>query len=110
MPSRAGSPNRNKQFLLNRLKDMYGEDFHPIIQMADNAVLLQERVDKLGNNAQSVDIINALKAWGSVAEYVSPKLKAIELTAEIAVEEDVIERIDKLTAFLTSQGVNVDEL
>ena len=43
MPSRAGSPNKNKAFLLNRLQDMYGDDFHPIMRMAENAALLHEQ-------------------------------------------------------------------
>ena len=37
MPSRKGSPNRNKNFLMSRLQDMYGKDFHPIMKLAENA-------------------------------------------------------------------------
>jgi hypothetical protein len=73
--SRAGSPNRNKQFLLNKLKEMYGEDFHPIMRMAENAVSLQ-------NIAEAEQDVQALKAaldgWDKVAQYTEPKLKAIE--------------------------------
>ena len=46
MPSRLGSPNKNKKFLLNRLQDMYGQDFHPIMKMAENAVRLHDIASK----------------------------------------------------------------
>jgi len=39
MPGRLGSPNKNKKFLLNRLQYMYVQDFHPIMKMAENAVI-----------------------------------------------------------------------
>ena len=42
MPSRLGSPNKNKKFLLNRLQAIYGQDFHPIMKMAENAVRLHD--------------------------------------------------------------------
>ena len=42
MPSRLGSCNKIKKFLLNRLQDMYGDDFHPIMKMAENAVRLHK--------------------------------------------------------------------
>lgn len=40
MPSRLGPTNKNKRFLLNRLQDMYGDDFNPILRMAENATTL----------------------------------------------------------------------
>lgn len=98
MPSRAGSPNRNKAFLLNRLQEMYGDDFHPIIQIAKNCVELQEKVDGLvkpepddngvcdqgeldtyaANKVAAIKVAN--NEWSRIAEYTEPKLKAIELT------------------------------
>lgn len=95
MPSRAGSPNRNKAFLLNRLQDMYGDDFHPILRMAENAVTLHERArETLDPDALKVSI----DAWDKIAAYTEPKLKASEITLEanlkatqvdmIGVEED----------------------
>lgn len=94
MPSRAGSPNKNKQFLLNRLQDMYGDDFHPIMKMAENAVTLQKIADEhkedmvtLGKDDDgNVAIISAsgsanaaLQAWDKIAPYTEPKLKALEV-------------------------------
>ena len=46
MPSRLGSPNKNKKFLLNRLQAIYGQDFHPIMKMAENAVRLHDIASK----------------------------------------------------------------
>ena len=76
MPSRLGSPNKNKKFLLNRLQDMYGDDFHPIMKMADIAVRLHE----LATQTQSVsDLKCSIDAWDTIAHYTEPKLKAVDL-------------------------------
>jgi hypothetical protein len=83
MPSRQGKPNRNKVFLLNRLQDMYGEDFHPIMKMAENAVLLQAEAE----NSMDVNTLKtAVDAWDKVAQYTEPKLKAIEGTLSVDAE------------------------
>mgnify|MGYP003329302120 CR=1 FL=1 len=63
MPSRLGSPNKNKKFLLNRLQDMYGQDFHPIMKMAENAVRLQEissRNDTIDDLKRSIDELDRI--------------------------------------------------
>ena len=83
MGSRAGSPNRNKKFLLKKLQDMYGSDFNPVIKMAENAIKLQDLADVTpddGNIRKS-----ALDGWDKVAQYVEPKLKAIEVNADVKV-------------------------
>ena len=98
MPSRQGSPNKNKAFLLNRLQDMYGDDFHPIIQIAKNCVELQDAVDCIKIPAVDVDedithedvvdaklskvsaIRNANAEWSRIAEYTEPKLKAVDVS------------------------------
>ena len=120
-----GSSNRNKKYLLNRLQTMYGEDFHPIMKIAKNCVELQDAAEAIEipnknaflNDTEALDSaiqgrMAALKSanaeWSRVAEYVEPKLKSIELVAEIAVEEDVVERIDKLAAFLNRNGEVVE--
>ena len=80
MASRAGSPNKNKAFLLNRLKDMFGNDFDPIIRMAEQAAELHcvasERRD-IASLKASID------AWDKVAVYVEPKLKATNYDQEL---------------------------
>ena len=85
MPSRAGSPNKNKAFLLNRLQDMFGDEFHPIMRMAEQAA-------KLHNQAIETNTANDLKAsidaWDKVAQYTEPKLKAMEIdvTADVVID------------------------
>lgn len=102
MGSRAGIPNKNKSFLLKRLQDMYGEDFHPIIKIAQNCVELQQNVDDIEIpevNEESSDegkekAVEAKKSkasairlanneWSRIAEYTEPKLKSIDHTGDI---------------------------
>ncbi len=92
------SISKNKQFLLDRLQKMYGEDFHPIMAMAKNAVVLQKIADDHSENTfvstngeVDLDIINAsvnvsttakaaIDAWDKVAAYTEPKIKSLELS------------------------------
>ena len=74
-----GKMSANKVFLLNKLKEMYGDDFHPIISMADNAVKLQEAADQ-EPNANTYKA--AIDGWEKIAQYVEPKLKAVEVTGK----------------------------
>lgn len=82
MASREGSPNKNKQFLLKRLQDMYGNEFHPIMNMAKNAYEFQELVDTKDGEPEfrGRDLIEANKLWEGIAQYVEPKLKAVEIS------------------------------
>ena len=80
MAREAGTPNKNKAFLLNKLKDMYGKDFDPIMMMAEQAVRLHAAaVDSEDGTKALVESING---WDKIAQYVQPKLKAIEVTGE----------------------------
>lgn len=77
--SRLGSPNKNKKFLLARLQDMYGEQFHPIMKMAEAASKLDCIAEQEGDVAA---LTAALNGWGKIAEYTEPKLKAVEVRAD----------------------------
>ena len=81
MPSREGSPNKNKQFLLNRLQDMYGDDFDPVMKMAENAHKMQQLVDMAEDKFTARK--NCVDAWDKIAVYVTPKLKAVEHSGDI---------------------------
>jgi hypothetical protein len=74
MASRAGSPNKNKKFLLNRLKDMFGEDFDPIIRMSEQA---SELHDLARENRDVSSLKASIDAWDKIAVYVEPKLKSV---------------------------------
>ena len=77
--SRIGIPNKNKKFLLARLQDMYGEQFHPILKMAEAA----SKLDYIAEEEGDVTALNAaVNAWSKVAEYTEPKLKAVEIRAD----------------------------
>jgi hypothetical protein len=87
---------KNKQFLLNRLQDMYGDDFHPIMKMAQNCKTLQDIADEHAQGLVSVDsetgamidasttAIAANQAWKEIAPYTEPKLtaKTVEVSGE----------------------------
>lgn len=87
-----GSSNRNKTFLLNRLRDMYGDDFHPIMRMAENAVVLHEQAKA---SMEPGDLRLSIDAWDKIAQYTEPKLKAteIDLTGDLTVEHPEAIRI-----------------
>jgi hypothetical protein len=77
--SRLGIPNKNKKFLLARLQDMYGDQFHPIMKMAEAA----HKLDYIAESEGDVTALNAaVNAWSKIAEYTEPKLKAVEIRAD----------------------------
>ena len=72
-----GALGKNKAFLLNRLQDMYGKDFDPVMKMAEQALTL----DQLALEEPSVtNQKESIHAWGKIAEFVTPKLKATEIS------------------------------
>jgi len=76
MSRKAGVPNKNKQFLLNRLKALHGEDFDPMMRMVDQAIKLH----RLANESDDPLALKAsIVAWDKVAAYTQPKLKAVIL-------------------------------
>ena len=85
MPSRAGSPNKNKAFLLSRLQAMYGDQFHPIMRMAEQAAKLHNLAS---NSEDRDDLKSSIDAWDKIAQYTEPKLKAteIDLLADVTVD------------------------
>ena len=78
MAGQPRGPNKNKQALKLLLQKKYGEDFNAVMKVAEQAVKLVEMAD-----ADICDV-NARKAaldgWDKVAQYVEPKLKAVEVS------------------------------
>ena len=115
MAGKAGMTNRNKQFLLNKLRKMYGDDFEPVMKMAGNAAFLQGIADEhqggyavlyestvaelegVGGQETFEDIkakaIAATKEanfeWDRIAKYTTPQLKAVEITGDVDVTNHV---------------------
>lgn len=85
MPSRAGSPNKNKGALKRRLKERFGDDFDIVETMATNAMELQKLTSHCHEDEKPQRIKLALDAWEKVAQFVEPKLKATEITT---IDED----------------------
>lgn len=101
--SRLGSPNKNKKFLLARLQDMYGEQFHPIMKMAEAASKLDYIAEQEGNVAA---LTAALNGWGKIAEYTEPKLKAVEVRAD----DSAIVRVSRRRFDGTTDAVDADAM
>lgn len=71
-----GTPNRNKRSLLARLKEEYGDEFEPILRMAEQAV----EIHNLANETKDIeDRKDAVNAWDRIAKYTTPQLKAVEV-------------------------------
>ena len=101
-----GSKDKPKRALVMRLKQVYGEEFDVVMNMAHNATNLQGIADAAmqtlhtatANGVPSDEddanaVVQALRgastaandainAWDKVAVYVQPKLKQVEVTGE----------------------------
>ena len=75
---------------------MYGEDFHPIMKMAQNCVDLQAIVDGM-EKAEISHILDANRAWEGVAQYVEPKLKAIDIDMTHGFSKDLKSFLEQLS-------------
>lgn len=95
--------SKNKKFLMTRLQDMYGKDFHPIMQMAKNASTLQKIADDHAEGKITMEkddkdnivitdattsAINANQAWDKIAPYTEPKLTAHSVDTKITAHID----------------------
>ena len=128
----AGTPNKNKQFLLNRLKETFGADFAPVMKMSENTVFLQSIADESRASLTglcSADVVDleqireatkaamdlakeANKEWDRIAKYTTPQLKAVENTFPDVVE--VVEEMSDLDmarriAFVLTKAVHDQE-
>lgn len=78
MPSRLGSKNKPKQYLLRLLQEQW-PGYQPVVEIAKAAHELTDRAMK----SESPELWrDAGVMHDKVAQYVTPKLKAIELTGE----------------------------
>lgn len=113
MGDRTGSPNRNKTFLLERLRAMYGEDFDPMIRACENAIRMSEIADIAKAKSDKSDeckvVISpcgedgdplleefamrreCVNAWDKIAQYVTPKLKSVDVSGSTLT---LVKRID----------------
>ena len=79
----AGIPNKNKRGMKQRLRDVYGEDFDVIMMMGKNCKQLFDMIPD-EPTAEDIDtIIDANTQLDKLAQYVEPKLKAVELSGNV---------------------------
>jgi hypothetical protein len=76
---------------------MYGEDFHPIMNMAKNAVEFQQLVDAKDTDEKGADLIEANKLWDGIAQYVEPKLKAVDMNHGLQENNPISELIKEIS-------------
>ena len=93
----AGIPNNNKRGLKAQLKAKYGKDFDVIMMMGQNCVTLHKiAMDHAGGKVTmdedsngKMNVIDAsssakvaIDALEKLAQYVEPKLKAVEISGD----------------------------
>lgn len=87
---KAGTPNRSKEYLMQRLKEMYGNDFDPLMRMAENAHNMMEQTKCYmdANPKDHKEIFGlherTVGAFDKIAAYTQPKLKAVEVKMDNA--------------------------
>ena len=75
---------------------MYGQDFHPIMKMAENAVRLHDIASK---NDNIDDLKRSIDARDRIAKYTEPKLQAVDYyPEEDRVVKVVVKRFDSAEA------------
>ena len=71
---------------------MYGDDFHPVVMTAGNAMTLHELAFK--TNSMN-DLSRSIDAQDRIARYTEPKLKAVDCYhEEDRVVNVIVKRID----------------
>ena len=77
---------------------MYGEDFNPVLRMAEQA----SRLHKIAQESVVVsDIKASIDAWDKIASYVEPKLKMIDIGLS---DEDADSGISKIKRVVVELG------
>jgi hypothetical protein len=74
-----GTTNRNEKFLTDKLRKMYGKDFDPIMRAAEMAVEIHSVALE---TKEMADMVQAVNCWDKIAQYIQPKLKAIEIQTD----------------------------
>lgn len=76
-----GAINKNKRALLLALQARY-PDYQPVVEMADAAFKLSDAARQADPDSAPGLWAQASQAHDRVAQYVTPKLKAIEVTGQ----------------------------
>ena len=110
MPRPHNSKDKNRVFLNNRLKEMFGDDFEPIIQMSKAAMQMQELCDRKIEISKGADgevmedeitpclnmLAETVKAWEKPAKFLTPQLKAVEHDLGDGLKDDLNDLLDDI--------------
>lgn len=94
MARQKGSQNRNKVALLKKLQDMYGSEFDPVMRMAEQATRIHAAAIDAEDGTKA--LIDSVNAWDKVAQYIQPKLKAVELSGglDLVAHEKALDELE----------------
>lgn len=84
--------------LLEQLQDLYGENFSPILRASELAICAHNQACASGDMG---DLNSAISNWCRIAEYVTPKLKAVEGQVQHNIRAAVID--------MTGAGIEFDD-
>ena len=87
-----GTPNKNKQRLMNALQAEYGEEFNPIMEMAAVAVRLKTEIDiptKDSTASLRERLNDSLNAWDKIANYTEAKMRSVEISGDLDLDVEV---------------------
>lgn len=81
---KAGTPNKDKADLLQQIRDHVGDqEYHPVLVMAEMATAVETVTEKGKKVTRHVYPLSTRETMTrEVAQYVAPKLKSIEHTAD----------------------------
>lgn len=82
MARTVGSINKNKRGLKSQLKREYGDDFDIIMMMGKNAKKLFDLIPEEPTEDDVSLICDTNNQLEKIAQYVEPKLKAIEISGD----------------------------
>ena len=104
---------------MNRLRELYGDDFDPVIKMSENADFMHQLSETARKAVESEEptidspLVEAaakaskdsIDAWDKVAKYTTPQLKSIEvnLDANVGIHEGLPEVDDLVEEVLGSE-------
>jgi hypothetical protein len=72
----AGTPNKPRAAMMSLLQKRWGDDFHPVLKMAEAAV----EMHRIAMSTKDMeDLKDAVSAWAAIAKYIVPQIKAVEV-------------------------------
>lgn len=90
MPRETGSVNKNRAFLIKKLKEMFGKDFDPIIRASEQAT----RLHAMAMDADDPKTVkDSIDSWLKIGEFVMPKMRAMEMS----MDDDTVEALKTIS-------------